>query len=84
MSGSLHSWIFRPSLLQGGRALLGLALLALAVTAFSPHVIPSAVTIAVTPSAVTGPEVAPDAAVWPRTALRLWFLVPQLLPRHDH
>lgn len=82
MSGPIHSWVFRTSLVHGGRILLGLAVLALAVTAFSPRDIATA---AADPGpAGTGPELASDAADWPRTALRLWFLVPQLLPRHDH
>lgn len=83
MSGPVHSWIFRSSLVHGG-ALLGLVLLAIVATAFSPRDIPSSVAVTVAPSDPADAALADDAAAWPRTALRLWFLVPQfLLPRHD-
>lgn len=83
MSGPIHSWNFRPSLVRGGRALIGLAILVTAATAWSPRFTPSAVADAVTPPDATGPELAADSRAWPRTALHLWILVPQILPRHD-
>ncbi len=69
--------------LHARHGLLTLAVLALALTGamLCRPELPTTMAVAVTaPAAPALPE---QTTIWPRTVLRLWFLVPQLLPADD-
>lgn len=82
MFGSEFRWLPLHPLIRGGLLTLALAALCLsglfrapAVPVVSPEPITSI-------AAVESSE--PDTrAAWPSTVLRLWLIVPQLLPDHD-
>lgn len=83
MSGATHPWILRPALTRVRHLTFALlAAFALVIAGLSHRSLPSAVTSAATaPATVESALVTEAPAEWPRAALRLWFLLPQLLPR---
>lgn len=79
MPGLILNWLT----LHARHGLLTLAVLALGLTGavLSRPALPATVALAATaPAAPALPE---QTTIWPRTVLRLWFLVPQLLPADD-
>lgn len=80
MLGSEYRWLLMHPLVRG--SLLSLALAAFCTASLlvaSGTVAPAAVAPALASAADTSAGLDQQAA-WPRTALRLWFLAPQLLP----
>lgn len=86
MSGSEYRWLALHPLIRG--SLLSLAVAAFCVGCFFLN--------SVTPAACADPVVQvaaaaapaqngtePARATWPHTVVRLWLLVPQLLPTND-
>ena len=80
MVGSEYRWFRLHPLVRGAFLSLGLAAVCIAclVWSASPSPVITAATdgpvVAVTPAAE-------QRAGWPRIVLRLWFVIPQLLPR---
>jgi hypothetical protein len=82
MFGSEFRSLPLPPLFRGGLLTLALAALCLGgllLDARNPA--PASEPVAIT-AAAESPATDTHAA-WPRTVLRLWLLVPQLLPDHD-
>lgn len=81
MFGSEFRWLPLSPLVRGGLLTLVVAALCLSglLASRPPLASPEpAAIIAATESPGTDTR-----AAWPRTVLRLWLLVPQLLPAHD-
>lgn len=82
MFGSEFRWLPLSPLVRGG--LLTLALTALCLSGlFRAPAAPAASPEAAANIAIVESPEADTRAAWPRTVLRLWLLVPQLLPDHD-
>jgi hypothetical protein len=71
-----------PPLFRGGLLTLALAALWLGVLCIESRTPAAASEPVASIVAVESPATDPRAA-WPSTVLRLWLLVPQLLPDHD-
>jgi hypothetical protein len=80
MVGSEYRWFLLHPLIRGAFLSVALAAVCIACLVWSASTAPAAAEIADAP-AVTDTTTREQRAVWPRTVLRLWFLVPQLLPR---
>ncbi|AOS46186.1 hypothetical protein Verru16b_03283 [Lacunisphaera limnophila] len=81
MAGTAHPWIFRSSLARASQLTLLVVALGLATVSWPHPGLPASLALALNPPV---PAVTADAAPsgeWPRAALRLWFLLPQILPR---
>jgi hypothetical protein len=77
MHGFEYRWLLLNPLMRG-------LFLSIAVAAFCASCLfldPAATAPAAAPTATLAAAVPPEAEIdWPRTALRLWFLVPQIVP----
>ena len=81
MFGSEFRPLPLPPLFRGGLLTLALAALWLGVLCIESRT-PTAASEPV--ALISAESPAPDTrTAWPRTVLRLWLLVPQLLPDHD-
>lgn len=90
MLGSEYPWLLAPFRAAAGRLarLVRGSLLALAAAVFgltctllpAAHLAP-ALTVSAAPAVAQVQESA--GAEWPRTLIRLWFILPHLVP-HDH
>lgn len=81
MFGSEFRWLPLSPLVRGGLltfAVVALCLSGLVVASRPSLTPPEPVAIISAESPATDTR-----AAWPRTVLRLWLLVPQLLPDHD-
>jgi hypothetical protein len=86
MSGSEYRWLALHPLIRG--SLLSLAVAAFCVGSFfmnnlTPATCADPVVQVVAASAPAHNAGEPAHTPWPHTVLRLWLLVPQLLPTHD-
>jgi hypothetical protein len=81
MAGTAHPWIFRSSLARASQLTLLLVALGFATVPWSHPDLPAALAVALYPPVPAVAADAPPAGAWPRAALRLWFLLPQILPR---
>jgi hypothetical protein len=73
MLGTAYRWLLLPPLLRAWAITILLGGLGLATLTVSPSV----------PARPAAPALAagePENAAWPRAAVRLWFLLPQILP----
>jgi len=73
MSNFLHRWISRPA--RHGLATLAFIALCIAAAVLSHPSLTGTVASALTASRDTATDVAAD---WPRTAVRLWFILPRV------
>lgn len=86
MSGSEYRWLALHPLIRG--SLLSLAVATFCVGCFfvnnlTPAACADPVVQVATASAPVRNGAEPERSTWPHTVLRLWLLVPQLLPAHD-
>lgn len=73
MLGTAYRWLLLPPLLRAWVIAILLGGLGLATLTVSPSV-------PARPTAAAPVAAEPESAAWPRAAVRLWFLLPQILP----
>lgn len=83
MFGSAFRSLPPHPFLRGGLLILALALVSLSAHFFGIHSCKVPAEPPAVASTVTDVAEADARVAWPRTVLRLWLLVPQLLPDHD-
>jgi hypothetical protein len=88
MLGTGYRWLLLNPFIRGSLLSLAVAGFCLSCLLLAPLASPSscapAIAVATAKPATTKPAATVDKpAEWPRTVLRLWFLVPHLLPPHS-
>jgi hypothetical protein len=83
MLGTGYRWLLLNPVLRGSLLSLSVAGFCLGCLLVAPLASPSSCAPVIAVAATAPTPVVEQRAEWPRTVLRLWFLVPHLLPPND-
>ncbi|HEY8995077.1 MAG TPA: hypothetical protein VIM71_10480 [Lacunisphaera sp.] len=83
MPGSVYRWILLQPLLRGSLLSLAVAGFCVACLLLPSVASPAACAPAIAATAAGPTQAVDECTEWPRTVLRLWFLLPHILPLPD-